>query len=435
MNSSRDVIIIGAGIVGASIALQLARRGYRTLNLDKNAVAGAGSTVNSCAIVRTYYSTLDGTAIAYESYLHWKRWPAFLGIEDERGHARLIETGMLILLASGGDPGRHLDHHRALGIPYEQWDVDTLARRMPLLDTQAYYPPRRPDDEGFAQPTGDRLAGAVYMPAAGYVNDPQLAVHNLQCAAEAHGATFRFRAAVNGIRRSSGRVCGVTLAGGETIDAPVVVNAAGPHSAVINRLAGIEQAMNIRTRALRHEVDYVPAPEDYDAGRHGFVIGDDDIGGYCRPEVGNKLLVGSLDPACDPKEWVDNPDDFNRNITDEQWRAQLYRQALRMPSLPIPGQASGVVDLYDVSDDWIPVYDRTDLDGFYLAIGTSGNQFKNAPMIGVLMAELIDACENGRDHDNEPVAFHCPLTGVDLSIGFYSRNRDVVTDSSFTVMG
>jgi len=224
-------------------------------------------------------------------------------------------------------------------------------------------------------------------------------------------------------------------ANGESIDAPVVINAAGPHSFVINELAGVDKSMRIGTRALRHEVHYLPAPEGYGLTQDGWMISDDDIGGYARPETGNKLLVGSQDPECDPKEWVDDPDDFNRQVTGEQWEAQVYRMAQRIPGLPIPGQAQGIVDLYDVSDDWIPIYDRSDLDGFYMAVGTSGNQYKNGPMVGLLMADLIDACERGHDHDRDPVQVTCPKTGFTLNTGFYSRNRDIVERSSFSVLG
>ena len=435
MAGNYDAIIIGAGIIGASIALELSRKGYRTLNLDKLGAAGAGSTVNTCAIVRTHYSTLEGTAMAYESYLHWKRWPEYLDAPDERGFAKFIETGMVVLLGKGHEMTRQLEHHRTLGIPFEEWDVDTLRKRMPFLDLHTYYPPRRPDDEQFGETSGKTVAGAVFLPGAGYVNDPQLSVHNVQRAAEARGATFRFHAEVIAIRRRDERVNGVTLEGGEEIDAAIVVNAAGPHSFVINRLAGVEATMRIKTRALRHEVHYLPVPADYDVENEGRIISDDDIGGYSRPETGNKLLVGSQDPECDPKEWVDDPDDFDRNITEAQWNAQVLRQAQRIPSLPIPGQAQGIVDLYDVSDDWIPVYDRSDLAGYYMAVGTSGNQYKNGPMAGLLMAELIDACEQGHDHDRDPVSVVCPITGFGLNAGIYSRNREIVAGSSFSVLG
>ena len=237
------------------------------------------------------------------------------------------------------------------------------------------------------------------------------------------------------IRQEGGRVYGITLQGDEEIDTPIIVNAAGPHSFVINSMAEVDKSMKISTRALRHEVHFVPAPDDYDVEKHGHVTSDDDIGGYSRPETGNLLLVGSQDPECDPKEWVEDPDDFDRDVSDEQWQAQVFRLAQRIPTLPIPGHAKGVVDLYDVTDDWIPIYDKSDLGGFYMAVGTSGNQYKNGPMAGLLMAELIDACEKGKDHDSDPVQVKCPITGFTLNVGFYSRNREVNKNSSFSVLG
>ncbi len=435
MTKKYDAIIIGAGIIGASIAFELAKKGYSTLNVDKLGAAGAGSTINTCAIIRTHYSTLEGTAMAYESYLHWKKWPEYLQIQDERGYAKFRETGFLILYDESRDMSAILEHHRKLDIPFEEWSLKTLQEKMPFLDLNAYYPPRRPGDEHFGESNGGKLAGAIFFPSGGYINDPQLSVHNVQRAAEAKGATFRFQAEVSEIRQEDGHVTGITLQGSEQIDAPVVVNVAGPHSFVINRMAGIEESMKIKTRALRHEVHFVPEPDDYDTEKHGHVTSDDDIGGYCRPETGNLILVGSQDPECDPKEWVDNPDEFDRDVSEAQWQAQVFRLAQRIPNLPIPGQAKGVVDLYDVSDDWIPIYDKSDLDGFYMAVGTSGNQYKNGPMAGLLMAELIDACENGQDHDEEPVKVTCPITGLVLNAGFYSRNREINKNSSFSVLG
>lgn len=435
MNSRYDAVIIGAGVIGAATAFELAKRGYRTLNVDKLAAAGYGSTGATCAICRTHYSTVDGTALAYESFLHWKDWPNHLGTEDERGYARLIQTGMVVIKSQTQDFQKHLRHHDALGIEYEEWDVETLKSKLPFLDVSEFHPPRRADDEDFGKSTGSTISGAIYIPAAGYVNDPQLSAHNLQRAAEAHGAEFLFNAEVVEIDKRDGRVTGITLKDGQAIDTPVVVNIAGPHSFVINRMAGVDDAMNLKTRALRVEVHYLPRPDDGAIHDLSPIMSDADIGGYNRPEVGELLLVGSQDPECDIKEWIDDPDEFNREVTDEQWQSQVYRMGLRMPNLKIPNRPKGIADLYDVSDDWMPIYDRSDLAGFYMAIGTSGNQFKNAPMAGVLMAELITACEQGHDHDRDPVQVKGHYTDFTFNVGFYSRNREVNRDSSFTVLG
>ena len=137
------------------------------------------------------------------------------------------------------------------------------------------------------------------------------------------------------------------------------------------------------------------APEQKKEGVH---TSDGDNAIYFRPETGNSILIGSEDPECDPKEWIPNPDEFNREITDSQWKAQVYRCMRRIPNLEEPSRKRGVVDLYDVSDDWLPIYDSTRIKGYYMAIGSSGNQFKNAPIAGHCMAELIEACEKGQHY-------------------------------------
>jgi sarcosine oxidase subunit beta len=91
--------------------------------------------------------------------------------------------------------------------------------------------------------------------------------------------------------------------------------------------------------------------------------------------------------------------------------------------------------VYDVSSDWIPIYDKTNLGGYYVAIGTSGNQFKNAPVVGQFLAAIIDACEDGHDHDADPIRVTLPLTGHKIDLSHYSRKRHLNRDSSFSVMG
>jgi glycine/D-amino acid oxidase-like deaminating enzyme len=116
------------------------------------------------------------------------------------------------------------------------------------------------------------------------------------------------------------------------------------------------------------------------------------------------------------------------------WEAQATRLARRM-DVGVPPRPKGIVGVYDVSDDWIPIYDRTSLGGFYVAIGTSGNQFKNAPVIGQLLRAVIDGVEAGRDHDNDPVRWTGTCTGLEINLGHYSRRRERNPDSSNSVLG
>jgi len=429
-----DAIVIGAGVIGASTALALARNGRRVLCVDKLPAAGYGSTSGSCAIVRPFYSTVDGSALAYESHFYWKEWDKFLNTADERGLARYVNCGNLVVKCARN---KYLEPvlrvMREIGCPYRELSAEDVKKRLPFAVMESFDPPRRPEDPEFAHSNGEKLPGAVHFPTGGYVTDPQLAAHNLQVAAEAAGATFKFNAEIVDILKKDGRVSGMVLASGEEIAAPVMVNVAGPHSFKINRMADVERGMRIKTKALRHEVAHVPSPAGFDYERDGIHFSDQDTATYCRPEIGNHILIGSEDPECDTREWVD-PDNFNREFT-EQWRVQVMRLAQRFKTLPIPSKMRGIVDLYDVSDDWIPIYDKSDLPGFYMAVGTSGNQFKNAPVVGEMMSDLIAACEDGRDHDAEPVSFHLKHIDRTVSLGFYSRRRIPDSRSSFSVLG
>jgi len=435
MTKSYDAIVIGAGIIGCCTALELAKKGYRTLTVDKLGGAGHGSTSNTCAIIRLHYSTPAGVAMAREGYFHWIDWPRFLGVADDSGMAKYVNTGCLVMKT---EKNHFLSHVMAsldeLGVVYQELDPDGIRDRLSFVDTKGYGPPVLPSDERFGRSTRDSVAGAVYIPESGFIDDPQLSVHNVQVACEAQGGEFLFNTEVVEVLRDQGRATGVVLADGRTMRAPVVVNVAGPHSFVINRMAGVEDEMKITTRALKQEVCHVPAPEGIDYDVVGTIISDGDIGCYSRPDAGNNVLIGSEDPACDELEWVDDPDDYNLNFTD-QWRTQVMREAQRIDGLPIPNRPKGLVDLYDCTPDWIPIYDRSSLPGFYMAVGTSGNQYKNAPVSGFLMATLIEKVEAGHDHDRDPVSFTMRYTGRSCDIGFFSRRREINPDSSFSVIG
>jgi len=433
-STSYDAIIIGAGIIGTASSLGLARKGWRVLNIDSLPASGYGSTSGSCAIIRPYYSTIDGSAIAYESHFYWKDWENFIDAKDERGLIRYNDCGSLVVKTKQNNYLEPiLKIMDELNIPYEHYDSDQIVARLPIMNKQSYGPVKSADDTDFGMDNGKEIVGGVFFSHGGYINDPQLATHNMQIAAEKNGSKFLFNKSVTAIHRQHNQVTGVRLDDGQILQAEVVLNAAGPHSYKINQLAGVVEGMNIGTRALRHEVAHVPSPTGYDYENEGCIFSDSDVGAYMRPEQGNFLLIGSEDPPCDKRQWVD-PDNFDHNFT-EQWRTQVMRAGQRISSLAIPSTTKGVVELYDVTDDWIPIYDKSDLAGYYMAIGTSGNQFKNAPIVGEMMADLISVNESGQNHDQEPVSFHLKHIDRTVSLGFYSRLREVNQASSFSVLG
>jgi len=434
MNDSYDTIIIGAGVIGTAVAFELVKKGYKTLNIDSNPVSGYGSTSASCAIIRVHYSTFDGCALAYESYHYWKNWKSYLDFEDEIGLAKFIECGCMIYQTEQNEYLKKvIDRAQELNIPHELWDSQKIKEMLRIADTDQFGPVKGIDDKNFGNSSGLSLRGAVFFPTAGYVNDPQLSAHNLQRAAEAKGADFLFGKKVIEIIKENGRAAGVVLEDGRKIFSKTIVNVAGPHSMKINQMADVEKDMNIKTRALKVEVCHVPSPVGYNYEKEGFVISDSDIGCYSRPEIGNNVLIGSEDPECDERIYVD-PDNWDTNFS-EQWKAQVLRQAQRYPDLPVTSESKGVVALYDVADDWIPIYDKSSLPGFYMAIGSSGNQYKNAPLAGIIMAELISSCENGANHDLNPIKLHLKYIDREIDLGFYSRNRKINKESSMSVLG
>lgn len=428
-----DAIIIGAGVIGCSIAFHLARNGLKTLNIDTLPAAGYGSTSSSAAVIRTYYSTLDGTAMAYEGYHDWTNWQKTLGAETDDGLARFIETGTLVMKTAADSLDRILEHSDTLGIAYEHWSAEQIMKRMPGYNLECFAPVKTMEDDTFGTPTGGQLEGGVFFHAGGYVDDPQIAARNLKDAASRLGAEFQFNTRVVTIPVENNRVTGVVCDDGSTYSGRVVLNAAGPHSGKVNALLEGDAGVRIGHRPLRQEVVQVKPPETLGYSREGLLVADNDVGVYVKPGSGGQLMIGSLNPACD-KHLEEDPDDFRRDLTDRAL-TYAYRYSQRLPDLGVSQHPVGVADLYDATDDWLPVYDRSDIDGYYLAIGTSGNQFKNAIVAGRLMTKLIEYCESGNDHDRTPLQLQ--LTHVDhtLNTGTFSRKRELTQESSFSVLG
>ena len=428
-----DVVVIGAGVIGGAVALELAKAGRSVVIVDKGSAAGAGSTSASSAIIRFSYSTHDAVLMAWESATIWENWADYLGAIDPDGMAKFIRTGYLVYRTAGYDGESVRLIWDDLKIPYEILSADQLRKKFPALDANSYWPPKRIDDPAFGDDAVGELSG-LYDPLSGFMDDPMLAAHTLINAAKVLGSQTRFKEEVVAIDKDGSRVTGVTLASGERIEAPIVVNAAGPHARKINKIAGVLDEMNIRHRPLRQEVYVAPAPNGFKLEDNVPVVADLDTGIYFRPHLGGTINLGGTEPACDELHWIDDADDWREETTVEIWETMMLRLARRMPDFGVPVSPSGIGALYDATDDWVPIYDRSSIDGFFMACGTSGNQFKNAPMAATFIRLLIEAAEAGRDHDKEPISYIGPRSGRSINVGAFSRLREV-QNTSGTVMG
>ncbi len=427
-----DAIVIGAGVMGSSISLELARSGRKVLCVDAGPGVGSGSTSSSSAVIRFNYSVMDSILTAWEAGHRWKNFASFLGAEDSSGLVEYVETGCLALDVPNDNRPKVLSMWAEIGIEFSELTADEIHERFPQFDKGDFYPPRTVEDPRFADDPKTDING-YWTPEGGFVNDPMLSAQNFMDAARKLGVEVRLNSEVVEIRKDAGAVVGITLADGEQIDAPIVVNAAGPASRHINALAGVVEEMRIKTNPMRQEVHVVPAPPSVTV-ENTPLVADAGVGVYFRPGLGGTVLIGSTEPECDELQWVDDHRDFNPIPTPEVFEAQVLRTARRIPELGIPSAPVGLADLYDASDDWVPLYDKSSLDGFFMACGTSGNQFKNAPMVGTFITALVDAAAAGQDHDVDPVKVTGELTGREINLATFSRLRER-TSGTNSVLG
>lgn len=449
-------VVIGAGVIGSSIALQLRRSGHDVTVVDRNSGAGLGSTSSSSAVVRFNYSNFDAVMLAWESYFFWKEFNSLIDgtngyssdpLQNSQQHyAHLEDCGSVMLDVPILSSSKTIDLFNQVGIPYEIWDSNALKTGIPGIDAGKYWPNKPIKSEEFWADASEEL-GAIFSKHGGYISDPLLAAQNFAIAAEREGVKFIFRKAVTGISKDekTSRITGIKVSnfdtkeksviesGTEFIAADVIVNVAGPWSTLINDMAGAGHDFTVELKPLRTEVHQISTPKNILSGP---ILGDLDLGTYVRSGPGGITLVGGTEPECDKLEWVepDQIDQVNMTRTVEVFESQTYRFAKRFPAAQIPATPIGVVGIYDVTSDWTPIYDKTDVPGFYVAIGTSGNQFKNATGVGFIMTQLINEVEKGIDHDNEPVVYTCRKTKHKINLGTFSRKR-TSNNSSGTVLG
>jgi len=137
-----DVVIIGGGVMGASIALELSKAGRSVVVIDKGGAPGAGSTSASSAIIRFTYSNFNTILMAWESAQYWYNWNEFVGVEDPDGMAKFVKTGYLVFLTEGYDGVRQRELWDQFGIPYEVLNPEEVRKRWPAFETGKFYPPK-----------------------------------------------------------------------------------------------------------------------------------------------------------------------------------------------------------------------------------------------------------------------------------------------------
>ncbi|MCX6078868.1 MAG: FAD-dependent oxidoreductase [Chloroflexi bacterium] len=353
MINTADVIIVGAGIHGTSLAYHLAKRGVQVIVLEKRFVA-AGATGRSSGLVRMHYDTEIDSRLAWESFRYFRNWSEMVG-----GNCGFTRTGFIQIVAR-----KDIDALRAnvamqqrVGIPSLLISADDVGRLAPYFLT---------DDFDFA----------AYEPESGYAMPSDTAAA-FSTAARALGARLIQECTVTGLQITGGRIEGVETNRG-TFSAPVVVNAAGAWAGKLNIMAGLELPYD----TWRHDTMFVKRPTQMGPSHPTVIDFPKDL--YFRPE-GGLTLIGLEDGNL----LGESPDGDADHAKPGFVERAIDRICARIPVMEQGGLHSAHSGYDGITPDQHPMLGLAGLDGFYLDCGFSGTGFKIGPAVGLCMAELI----------------------------------------------
>jgi sarcosine oxidase subunit beta len=348
-----DVVVVGAGAVGCSAAYHLAAAGAgRVVVLERAAAVGTGATGACAGGFRFQFSSEVNVRLSLASV------PMILAFAQEHGLPLDVWQDGYLFLVRDADAWRGFEEaaarQRELGVEVELLSPAEAADLAPGIAT-------------------DGLAGATYGPRDG-IADPAALTNGYATLARREGARIDLGVEVLEVITSSGRVRGVRTVDGD-VEAPVVVNAAGPWAGTLAATAGVELPLEPIPRNVVTTGPFPGRPE-----RRTLVI--DAITSFYLHREADGVLMGMGAP--DERPSFDTAPDA-RFIEE-----RLLPTALRVfPPLERAGIRSTWAGLYEMTPDRHPIVGPSPVEGFVLANGFSGHGFQHAPIVGKLLAELI----------------------------------------------
>lgn len=354
MTQNFDAIVIGAGVMGASIAFHLAERGLKTAILERK-VTASGATGHSSGLVRMHYDLAAESDLTFKSYkLYFSNWKERVG-----GECGFINTGFMQIAKP-----EHEDKLRGNVANQQKIGINTSV--ISAADVKKLFPDLITEHFEFA----------AYEPDSGYA-DATLTTNSFIESAKRNGASLIQNCEVTAIHTSGGKVTGVSTTKGD-FSSPIVINAAGPWAKQVASLAGIDVPLVTWT----HDVAFLHRPPTL--GKFPAVI-DDIINCYYRPEGSALILAAGEDESLRGEE----PDAEDQTPTPTFLDKLIDQMLKRMPKLEESGLHSIHVGRDGITPDQRAIYSGSGLDGFYLACGLSGTGFKTSPAAGASMVELI----------------------------------------------
>lgn len=359
MTETADILIIGGGVMGASIAFHLSQqRGGRVVLLERDALAN-GTTGRSGAIVRQHYSNDFTIRMAKESLAIFQHFAEQVG-----GDCGFTSTGMLVMANATGT-----DALRANVQMQQEQGVNTrLISASEIREVTPEY-----SDEG--------VALACYEPDTG-VADPMATTYCFAQRARDYGATIREGVTVTHILKQLGRVTGVRTIEGDIL-APTIVLAANVWSKRLAQPLGI----TLPVTPTRHPMIVLRRPHDF-GGREGMhaVALDLTRNIYLRPDIGGVTLVGSTEDVLTASD----PDNYAQGLNEQEIAHFRTKAGECLPTLRRAVPRGGGAGIYDDTPDYHPILDcLLPYDGLYCAVGFSGHGFKLSPVIGQWLAQFM----------------------------------------------
>jgi sarcosine oxidase, subunit beta len=354
MTQTYDAIVIGAGVMGASLAFHLAERGLKPAILERK-VSASGATGHSSGLVRMHYDLAAESELTFVSYKNYfSNWRERVG-----GDCGFINTGFMQIAKR-----EHEDRLRGNVANQQRIGINTSV--ISAAEVKKLFPDLVTDHFDFA----------AYEPDSGYA-DATLTTNSFLESAKRDGATLIQNCEVTAIHTSGGRVTGVSTTRGD-FEAPIVVNAAGAWAKQVGSLAGIEIPLETWT----HDVAFLHRPPSL--GKFPAVI-DDIINCYFRPEGSALILAAGEDESLRGEP----PDAEDQAPTDTFLEKLIDAMIQRIPKIEESGLHSIHVGRDGITPDQRAIYGASGLDGFYLACGLSGTGFKTSPAAGASLVELI----------------------------------------------
>lgn len=375
-NDSANIIIVGAGVVGCSLAFHLARAGAKVRVFDKGGIC-AGMSARSGALVRMHYTFAPEADLALKSHRYFQNWSELVG-----GRCGFVQTGFAVVVDE-----RNRERLRANVAMLQRVGVNTE-----IVTAQDL---KKAEPEAFV----DDVALAAIEPQSGYA-DPVATTESFAAAARALGAEFSLNVPITGIAHRGGRAVGVIDGIGRTHTGDTVCVVAGPWTDVL--LAPLGLRIGIRNE--RAQIALFKRPPHL---KHCIYI-DTIAGSYFRPHGDNQTLTGLGGWKPEPEA---DPDHFRESNDDDFVAAVRKRLAKRIPAMTDAPYQRGHAGIYDVSPDGRAVMGAIpNVAGLFVAAGFSGTGFKTAPAVGASMAELI-LTGASKTVDLTPFGFERMLSG------------------------